>query len=344
MAETTDRLLLVDDSKTARMAIRETLKHTFAHFIEASDGLTAVKAFVEEKPTFIITDLEMPNLDGFEFIAKIRGMDDGGNIPIIMISGTKYILKNKLAGFHVGASDFLLKPFNSLELTARVNTLLKTQRLMEELKEKNALLAKLAVTDELTGLYNRRHFFGEAKAQMAMGLRHGFKYACILMDIDYFKKINDTYGHAAGDEILRKISKLLTSCMREGELLARFGGEEFIICLFNTDSESALLAAERFSGVIRAHDFSSPLHPSVHITMSIGVAICLQSKPHTMDDLIKAATGSRYARRRICLDRAFLCAVRRKLPAAQRKVYGNFGRELRGQQRPLLRNLRNHPQ
>lgn len=300
-------VLIVDDSKTARVAIMETLRHTFGRFVEASDGAAAVKAFVEEKPTFIITDLEMPNLDGFEFIDAIRNMDDGGNIPIIMISGTKDILKSKLAGFDVGASDFLLKPFNAQELIARVNTLLKTHRLMEELKEKNALLAKLAVTDVLTGLYNRRHFYDEAKTRMSLGLRHGLKYACILMDVDHFKKINDAYGHAAGDDILRKISAILNSNMREGELLARFGGEEFVICLFNTDSENALLAAERFRSIIGEYDFSSPLYPSVHITVSIGVAICIQSKPRTLDDLIKAADKALYRSKADGRDRVTLC-------------------------------------
>ncbi len=307
MTETAEKLLLVDDSKTARVAIMETLKHTFARFIEASDGWAAVKSFAVEKPTFIITDLEMPNLNGFEFIDTIRGMDGGKNIPIIMISGTKDILKNKLAGFDAGASDFLVKPFNAQELIARVNTLLKIHRLMDELKEKNALLARLAVTDELTGLYNRRHFYDAAKARLSIGRRHGLKCACILMDIDWFKKINDAYGHAAGDDILKKISALLNSNIRGGELLARFGGEEFVIFIFNTDSENALLAAERFCGAVRAHNFSSPLYPPLHLTVSIGAAIYLQDKPHTVDDIIKAADKALYRSKADGRDRVTIC-------------------------------------
>jgi diguanylate cyclase (GGDEF)-like protein len=151
----------------------------------------------------------------------------------------------------------------------------------------------LAVTDELTGLYNRRHFFETVKEQMALGLRHNFKIACMLMDIDHFKKINDTHGHIAGDDVLRKIGSLLNSCKREGELLARFGGEEFVMCLFNTDSASVLRAAERFSHLIKSFEFSSSNHPNLHVTVSIGVANP-QASIVTIDELIKAADSALY--------------------------------------------------
>lgn len=288
------KVLLVDDSQQARVAIREALKDLFEVFIEADDGLSAIKAFVEEKPGFIITDIEMPSINGYRLISTVRNMEDGKDLPIIMLSGTKNSLKKKLTGFNLGASDFLMKPFEGEELVARVKSLLRTRFLLDELKEKNTLLARLAVTDELTGLYNRRHFFETVKEQMALGLRHNFKIACMLMDIDHFKKINDTHGHIAGDDVLRKIGSLLNSCKREGELLARFGGEEFIMCLFNTDSASVLRAAERFRHLIKSFEFSSSHHPNLHVTVSIGVAIYPQASIITIDELIKAADSALY--------------------------------------------------
>lgn len=288
------KVLLVDDSQQARVAIREALKDLFEVFIEADDGLSAIKAFVEEKPGFIITDIEMPSINGYRLISTVRNMEDGKDLPIIMLSGTKNSLKKKLTGFNLGASDFLIKPFENEELVARVKSLLRTRFLLDELKEKNTLLARLAVTDELTGLYNRRHFFETVKEQMALGLRHNFKIACMLMDIDHFKKINDTHGHIAGDDVLRKIGALLISCKREGELLARFGGEEFIMCLFNTDSASVLRAAERFRHLIKSFEFSSSHHPNLHVTVSIGVAIYPQASIITIDELIKAADSALY--------------------------------------------------
>lgn len=289
-----DKILLVDDSHTAREAMKTALKDTFSHYIEADDGITAIKAFNDEKPCFIITDIEMPSIDGYKLISTIRTLEDGKNVPIIMISGTNQTLKKRLIGFNAGASDFLMKPYEPEELSARVNSLLRIHRLMEELKEKNSLLEKLSMTDELTGLHNRRYFFDSAKEQIANGLRQDSKTACLLMDIDHFKQTNDNYGHAAGDEILRKLGKLLNSCRREGEILARFGGEEFVICLFNADSESALLAAERFRHLIKSYDFSSPLVPECQITVSIGVAIYPQQSPVSIDELIKMADKAMY--------------------------------------------------
>lgn len=288
------KVLVVDDSQQARVAIKEALTDLFDVFIEADDGLSAIKAFVEEKPGFIITDIEMPSINGYRLISTVRNMEDGKDLPIIMLSGTKNSLKKKLTGFNLGASDFLMKPFEKEELVARVKSLLRTRFLLDELREKNTLLERLAVTDELTGLYNRRHFFETVKEQMALGLRHNFKIACLLMDIDHFKKINDTHGHIAGDDVLRKVGSLLNSCKREGELLARFGGEEFIMCLFNTDSASVLRAAERFRQLIKSFEFSSNNHPKLHVTVSIGVAIYPQAAIITIDELIKAADNALY--------------------------------------------------
>jgi len=291
---TQDKALIVDDSEEARKAAKDALRDIFPVFVEASDGLSAIKAFVDEKPTFVITDVEMPSLSGFKFISTIRSMEAGKDVPIIMLSGTRETLKSKLSGFNAGASDFILKPFEGAELLARVKTLMRTHHLLEELKEKNALLERLAITDELTGLYNRRYFFESVRTQLALGLRHNFKISCLLMDIDHFKNVNDTYGHGAGDEVLRKIGRLLISCKRDGELLARFGGEEFVICIFNTDAANALLAAERFRKLIRGFDFSSPIFPNMRITVSVGVAVYPQDRVITIDDLVRAADKAMY--------------------------------------------------
>lgn len=288
------KVLIVDDSEQARLAVKDALKGIFSSFVEADDGLSAIKAFVEEKPGFIVTDIEMPSINGFRFISTVRSMDDGADIPIIMLSGTTNSLKMKLTGFNLGASDFVLKPFESEELVARVKSLLRMRHILDELKEKNVLLEKLAVTDDLTGLNNRRHFFESVKEQISLGLRHGFKIACMLIDIDHFKLINDTYGHDIGDEVLKKTGRLLNSCKRGGELLARLGGEEFVMCLFNTDSKSAELAAERFRSLIKLYDFSLPNCPGLKITASIGVAVYPQNAEFTIDELLKAADNAMY--------------------------------------------------
>ncbi|MEK7772766.1 MAG: diguanylate cyclase, partial [Deltaproteobacteria bacterium] len=214
------KLLIVDDSKTSRGSIRNILKDVFSDFIEADNGLTAIRLFTEEKPGFIITDVEMPKADGYKFVSAVRAIEGGGNVPVIMFSGKKRTLKNKLDGLKIGAGDYLFKPFDGEELVARVKSLLKMRELMEGLMERNVILEKLAVTDTLTGLYNRRHFFDAAKEQMALGLRHSFKIACLLIDIDHFKMVNDTWGHQAGDDVLRNVGRLMLLKKRDGELMA----------------------------------------------------------------------------------------------------------------------------
>ncbi len=309
-----EKVLLVDDSRQARAALKEALKDVFSSFIEAEDGIAAIRAFVDEKPGFIITDVEMPSIDGYRFISTIRSMEDGRDVPIILISGTKDSLKKKLTGFNLGASDFVLKPFEGEELLARVKSLLRMRKLMEELREKNALLEKLAVTDELTGLHNRRHFFEAVREQMALGLRHGFKMACLLIDIDHFKQVNDTHGHAAGDEVLKRLGSLLSSCKRDGEILARFGGEEFIMCLFNTDSDHARLAAERFRHLIAGHDFSY-ISPGLKLTVSIGLALFPQERKASIDDLIRTADKAMYASKTAGRDRVTVYDPSESIPA-----------------------------
>ena len=292
-----DKILLVADSRKQRTTIKNALTGIFATFLEAKDGRSAIKKFKEEKPGFVIIDMEVPNVSAYKLISTVRDMEYGEDVPIILLSDTKVSLKKKLKGFNLGASDFIIRPYDEAELVARVKSLLRIRLLMLELKEKNSLLEKLSVTDELTGLYNRRYFFESVKQQMALGMRHNFNIACMLMDIDHFKAINDTHGHIAGDMVLRKIGSLLNICKRSGELLARYGGEEFVLCLFNTNAKSSLKAAERFRKLIKSQDFSTDAFPNIGIvTMSVGIAICEQNVSVTIDidELLAASDRALY--------------------------------------------------
>jgi diguanylate cyclase (GGDEF)-like protein len=287
------RALVVDSHEPSRSSIKETLKGIFAEFVEADAGLNAIRAFVETKPNFIITDTDIEDISSFNFISTIRGLSDGRDVPIMLLS-ERGSLKNELSCPGIGASDFIIKPFEEKELAARVATLLRTRRLMDELRQKNALLEKLAVTDELTGLYNRRYFFKTVREQLSLAERHSWDVSFLAIDIDHFKYINDTYGHSAGDEVLKKAGRLLNSCKREGELLARFGGEEFVICLLNTDLQSTLLAAERFRRLFRQHDFSTESCPDISLTVSIGVAMYPHGTSYTIDDALNSADYAMY--------------------------------------------------
>ncbi|MEK7773321.1 MAG: diguanylate cyclase [Deltaproteobacteria bacterium] len=300
------KVLIVDDSRQSRTAIKEAVRDIFTDFIEAGDGITALKAFIGEAPSLVITDVEMPGVNGYRLVSTIRGMNTGGDVPIIMFSATRRALKDRLAGFKLGTSDFLMKPFDDAELAARAGCRLKTHNLIMELRERNALFEKLTVTDALTGLYNRRYFLDAANEQMALGLRHGFKIAFMLIGIDHFKTVNDTWGRQAGDDVLKKLGSLLNSRRRKGELLARHGAEEFIICLFNTAPEKAMLAAQRFRRLISSHAFSSIHHPRMHITASIGAAVYPQDGVAVVDELVTAAGSALFRAKKEGRDRAML--------------------------------------
>ena len=241
------KALIIVGTGSGFKSITSALRGIFSHFIEAKDRSSAARAFESERPECVIVASDADNNEACGIASIIRGMQDGDHVPIIMLfANAGKPIDAKLAGFDAGASDCLVEPYETVELVLRVNAALRNFKVVRDIRDENRKLARLAVTDELTGLYNRRYFFEVVQSQMALGTRHGFKIACLLLDIDHFKQVNDSFGHAAGDEILKKTGSILNSSRREGELLARLGGEEFVICLFNTDSESSLLAAEKF--------------------------------------------------------------------------------------------------
>ncbi len=296
-------------------SITSALKGTFSHFIEAKDRASATRAFESEQPECVVAASDADAFEACGIVSIIRGMKGGDHVPIIMLfANVGKPIDAKLAGFDAGASDCLVEPYETVELVLRVNAALRNFKVVRDIRDENRKLARLAVTDELTGLYNRRYFFEVVQSQMALGTRHGFKIACLLLDIDHFKQVNDAFGHAAGDEILKKTGAILNTSRRDGELLARLGGEEFVICLFNTDSESSLLAAEKFRNLIKAHDFSSPLHPPARLTVSIGIAVYPQKHKLTIDDLIRAADKAMYLSKSDGRDRVTIYEESGELP------------------------------
>ncbi|MBI3399345.1 MAG: diguanylate cyclase [Deltaproteobacteria bacterium] len=293
-------LLVVDDSPTIRALVKDavTAGGLFSNILEADDGIEALKIFFKNKIDFVVTDVMMPKVDGYKFIAAIKESAGGKDIPVIILSGSRKEVIDKIKGLNIGASDYLIKPFDSSELVARINVFLKIQELQNELKEKNMLLEKLSVTDELTGLYNRRYFYDYISMHVALAKRHDYHIGCLLIDIDRFKSINDTYGHDVGDKVLKGIAEIMAKKMREGEVLARFGGEEFIICLCRADNDGAIRAAERMRMAVEDANLSDDNTPPLKITISVGIAIYPQQGLENSDDIIKAADEALYHAKR----------------------------------------------
>lgn len=289
-------LLLVDDSPYVRASVKEAVTEysLFPKIIEAGDGAEALKLFLTDSVTFVITDVVMPTIDGYKFVAAMRETEKGRDIPVIMLTASRKGFSDKIKGFTAGASDYVIKPFDKGELIARIKVLLRMQALQEELKTKNALLERFATTDELTGIPNRRHFFDAIKPVIALSRRNALSLGCLMMDIDFFKKVNDTYGHQAGDVVLKKIAEVMTASKREGELLARFGGEEFVMCLFKANEDETSSAAERFRKKIGSTSIGLGGTKTISMTVSIGCSSLPSDKLTTADELIKMADAALY--------------------------------------------------
>jgi len=289
-------LLIVDDSPAVRTLIKNAVTENslFSHILEAQDGMEALKLFFSNKVDFIITDIMMPKVDGYKLISAIKESEAGKDIPVIMLSAGRKGVSDKVKGLEIGASDYLVKPFDSSELLARIIVFIRMQRLQEELKEKNALLEKLSITDELTGIYNRRYFYEYMNMQVALAKRHNYQIGCLMIDVDHFKKINDTFGHDIGDKMLKGLARLMKDKIREGEIIARFGGEEFIAGLCRVDINGAVIAAERIRKAVEDANLSDAANNHLKLTVSIGIALYPQQGVSNLDELIKAADDAFY--------------------------------------------------
>jgi len=264
--------------------------------------------------------VEMPGMSGVEIcrIVKANQGESGfGFVPIILMTAR---MGGKVEGLELGADDYLVKPFDMPELSARVKSMLRLKALQDALVEKNreldranreleskrAELLALSRTDVLTGLFNRRHFEERLEAEFARSVRYRVPLSCLMLDLDHFKRLNDTFGHGFGDQVLREVAQLARATLRSVDLLARYGGEELVALLPNTGPEDGVRAAERIRLAIAAHavPFDGPEgRQDVHCTASIGVATHPAADVPTAEELVRTADGRLYAAKAAGRDR-----------------------------------------
>ena len=287
-------ILIIDDSAKQRKAICEALTSygVGSCLLEAEDGIQGLKMALDQPVDLIICDLEMPGLDGFKFLAMKNAQDRLMDIPVIILTSHDR-QEVKVRGLEQGASDFVIKPFDTAELLARVKIQLKIKGLQDELRHRNELLQRLAITDSLTDLSNRRNLMNCLRKEFVRSTRLGTPLSLIMIDLDHFKRVNDTYGHQAGDKVLVAVAQLLSENVRPYDIAARYGGEEFSLLLPETDGETAEKIAERLRGEIVNLGFEGELlkHSS---TASFGVASCPARSIHSAEDLIREADEALY--------------------------------------------------
>lgn len=247
-----DTILVVDDSDIICNIIKGILESPSLHIDIAHSGEKGIELAKNTKPTLILLDIIMQGIDGYETCCRLKADEETKDIPVIFITGNNDS-ESVLMGFEVGAADYVSKPFLPEELKARVKVHMqniknqrKLQQLMQELKE-------MAETDYLTKLYNRRYFMDRLMDLVTQGTSNLF---LILFDIDNFKKINDTYGHNAGDMVLVTVSNILKLLLREEDILSRWGGEEFMICLPDITEEESINIANKLRMEVSKYNFN----------------------------------------------------------------------------------------
>jgi len=287
-------VLVIDDSAVVRESILDTLKEyaLFECYYEAEDGLAGFKSLLEHRPDLVLCDLEMPRMDGFKFLSMMGMRDELKDTPVILLTGMED-REHKIKGLEQGAVDYVTKPFDAGELVARVKVQLKIKGLQNELRRSNELLKELSITDHLTKLYNRRYLMEALDREYQRTFRKKAPLSLIMLDIDYFKKINDTYGHQGGDEVLVLLAELIKGELRSFDIAARYGGEEFAIVLPETPLADALAVAERLRRHVQEFTYSGALR-ELTLTVSLGVASFPGERVHCIDSLIHQADHALY--------------------------------------------------
>lgn len=313
------RILIVDDDRSIVSRVREGLDGLGFELFEANDGASALSVLRARRPDLLITDVEMPGMSGMDLCRIVKanqGANGFGFVPVILVTSRR---EGKIEGLELGADDYLVKPFDMQELTARVKSMLRMKTLHDALLDKNRELDRanqeleakrlelltLSRTDPLTGLHNRRYFEERLQVEFERSRRYRVPLSCVMLDIDHFKHLNDGHGHAAGDEMLRAVAAVARASLRSVDLLARYGGEELIALLPETALDEARGVAERIRASIAALEVSKPGSRStlLRCTASIGLATYPSPEMSDADALLRFADDALYTAKAAGRDR-----------------------------------------
>lgn len=287
-------VLIIDNSSILRQKIIKTLEDTspFNAYFETSSGLEGLTFMRNNEIDVILCGLQLYELSGVELLRRLQQNDEWCDIPVVILTSDNNS-KTKVDLLEQGASDYIVLPFDDGELVARVKVQLKMKTMQDNLKRSNRLLLNLSSTDSLTRLFNRRTLMKTLNKEFQRHSRSNDTLSLLMLDIDFFKKINDTYGHLNGDTVLVTLAKLLKEYLRPYDVATRFGGEEFALVLPNTTLNEAHEVAERLRIAVEKLAFNGELR-SLKITTSIGVSCYPSRNVDNIDQLLKVADQALY--------------------------------------------------
>ena len=318
-------ILIVDDNPDKLSLLEAALCLAGYRVTTATDGDEAISAIESYQPDLVITDVMMPRMNGYELAQRIRANPATRFIPVIMQTAASKRAEDLRRASEVGALGYITDPTDLDLLLARTRTLLEFKAYLDVCEE-------AAFTDHLTGLANRRRFERQLEREVSRTMRFGHPFSLLMIDIDNFKNLNDSFGHDAGDDAIRRIGRVLREGTRGIDLAARIGGEEFAVLLVETNQQGAIEVAERLRLAIKALELTS----ACQITASFGVAEC-PVDAQTAPDILKAADVALYEAKRSGRDRVVgtptgMRSNSMTAPDVQRDVQGegNLGLASRG--------------
>jgi two-component system cell cycle response regulator len=290
------RILIVDDRKNSYDRIVAILSAEHSVDVEA-DPNEAVFHAAEGNYDLLIVSLGLQNFDGLRLCSQVRSLERTRNVPILAVAEADNNAR-LVRGLEIGVNDYLIRPIDKNEMLARVRTQIKKKRYTERLRDNVQMSIEMAITDALTGLFNRRYMETHLVALVEQAAARGKPIAVLVLDIDYFKAVNDSHGHDAGDDVLREFSLRIRKSIRNIDLACRYGGEEFVIVMPETDMAVATMVAERLRRRIASEPFAiQDGARSLDVTISIGIA-ALDGPADNAAAILKRADTALYRAKR----------------------------------------------
>ncbi len=308
------KILVVDDKPENILAMEAILENPDHIIITALSGNEALGLMLDHDFALVLLDVQMPGMDGFETAELMRSSDKTRHVPIIFVTAISKEMDHIAKGYEKGAVDYLFKPVNPHLLKSKVsiflelysqkisiqgtaNTLKSTINDLEKSKqvieEQNRVLNKLSIIDELTGLFNRRHMIEILNSEFNRTMRYGEDLSCLIIDLDFFKEVNDTLGHQFGDFVLKEFSERIKTQSRTADYSFRYGGEEFMLLLPHTDMEGARIWAEKIRTRCEANPYDNGTD-MITVTASIGLASYKENLPERPEDFLGFADKALY--------------------------------------------------
>ena len=291
-------ILLADDEPVNLALIKRRLEWEDYQVHTARDGREAFERARQLLPDLVILDVMMPVMDGLQACRLLKDDTATRDIPVIFLSALDD-METKVSGLALGANDYISKPFRAEELLARVQVAIRLKRERDRLREsaeesrrRAEAASEMSMTDALTGLLNRFGLRRSLQHEYAEARRYARALACLMIDLDHFKRVNDTYGHAAGDAALMQVARALTESVRASDVVCRYGGEEFLVLAPATTAEGALALGEKIRAAATSRLFGDGAH-AFPLTFSVGVAALAAGE--SANDMIARADQALYA-------------------------------------------------